>query len=371
MDREETLRPARCFGPGYFIKEQMEYRNWTQEDLAGVMGITVKHLNKIVKDKQPLTIDMAKLLSGVFGLSAQYWLNLDTKYRLWLTSEPLEKVKQAALKAKIYERMPVRDMVYKKWMPESSDFSELHDHVLTYWGVQELDFEAWDKRVLPLLARKSDCFNQFRASYAYTWYQKALATSVNFQVNAYDKEQVLELFQQISGFTVQKDGINGFLRRLNEAGVIFFVLPHLQKTYLDGAAFYSNHNPVLVYTGRYKRVDNFWFSVAHELAHILFHLHSGDAYFVDNLKERSSGLLEREANEKAALTLKHPEILDYLKPKLNYLTRQSIVDCSDALGIHPAIIIGKLAHDKILSYANQTLFNEDVLEMIDGQYKVH
>ena len=48
------LRPARKFGPGYFIREQMEYRNWTQDDLAEVMGITIKHLNKILQDKRPL-----------------------------------------------------------------------------------------------------------------------------------------------------------------------------------------------------------------------------------------------------------------------------------------------------------------------------
>jgi HTH-type transcriptional regulator/antitoxin HigA len=50
---------------------------------------------------------------------------------------------------------------------------------------------------------------------------------------------------------------------LNNAGVVFFVLPHLQKTYLDGAAFFVDHTPVIVYTGRYKRIDIFWFTVAH------------------------------------------------------------------------------------------------------------
>ena len=49
--KTQKLRPARNFGPGYFIREQMEYRNWSQEDLSEVMSITPKHLNKILQDK--------------------------------------------------------------------------------------------------------------------------------------------------------------------------------------------------------------------------------------------------------------------------------------------------------------------------------
>ena len=57
------LRPAIKFGPGYFIKEQMEYRHWTQEELAEIMGVTVKHINKILNDKQPISLDIAKISS--------------------------------------------------------------------------------------------------------------------------------------------------------------------------------------------------------------------------------------------------------------------------------------------------------------------
>ena len=56
------LRPAIKFGPGYFIKEQMEYRHWTQEELAEIMGVTVKHINKILNDKQPISLVGEKLL---------------------------------------------------------------------------------------------------------------------------------------------------------------------------------------------------------------------------------------------------------------------------------------------------------------------
>lgn len=362
------LKPARKFGPGYFIKEQMEYRNWTQEDLSEVMGITMKHINKILQNKQSLTIDMAKVLAEVFETSPQYWLNLDANYRLWLETEKSEKEKQAEIKAKIYERMPVRDMIHKEWIPDFVNFDELYSNVAAFWNVKVLDFEAWDQKSMPLLARKSENFNQYNAAYAYTWYHKAMLTAPKYKVAQYNREALIDLYQELNKFTLLDDGYNIFIQKLNEAGIIFFVLPHLQKTYLDGAAFFSGDNPVIVYTGRYKRIDNFWFTVAHEICHILNHLNTPDTFFIDNFNDEERNELEVDANHQASCQLKHEEIAAHLKSKLKYLSVQAINDCSQKLHIHQAVIVGKLAHDKTISYANQNLFNENVLKRMNPEY---
>lgn len=368
MATTTKLRPAKKFGPGYFIREQMEYRNWIQEDLAEVMGVTPKHINKILLDKQAITLDMAKILAEVFDTSPQYWLNLDANYRLWLQTEKSEKEVQADLKAKIYERMPIRDMIHKKWIPDFANLKELHASVLAFWGVNELDFKGWDKKTSPILARKSESFNQYNASYTYTWYHKAMQTAQKYKVGNYNRDMLTQLFDNIHSYTMLENGCNIFINELNKAGVIFFILPHLQKTYLDGSAFFVGDQPAIVYTGRYKRIDNFWFTIAHEIVHILYHFEKPDAFFVDNFSEKNIDNFEKEANLNASFKLKHNEIYEYLKPKLNYLTKQAIVDCSEHLQIHPAIIIGKLAHEKTISYANQNLFNDNVLKKIDSTY---
>ena len=370
MATTQKLRPAIKFGPGYFIKEQMEYRSWTQEELAEVMGMTIKHINKILSDKQPITLDTAKILAEVFDSSPQYWINLDSNYRLWLDAEPSEKEKKAELKANIYERMPIRDMIAKKWIPSFSNVQELYQNVKDFWNISDLDFDEWDKQITPLLARKSESFNQYHASYTYTWYHKALTTAEKKTITPFDKEKLLLLYGQIAKYSFQKNGINLFLEQLNQAGVLFFVLPHLQKTYLDGAAFYCHKNPVVVFTARYKRIDNFWFTIAHEIAHVLYHLDENNTFFLDNFREENVNDVELEANEKAAEKLKYKEIIEFLKQKLNYLSKQDIEVCAKTLEIHPALIIGKLAFDKTISFANQRLFNENVLTLLDEKYIV-
>lgn len=369
METQVKLKPARKFGPGYFIREQMEYRNWTQEDLSEVLSLTTKHVNKILQDKQPITLEMAKVLAKVFESSPQYWLNLDANYRLWLSSEKTEKEINADIKSKIYERMPIKDMVAKGWISSFNSSMDLEKQVLDFWGLDKLDFSSIDSKLVPCLTKKSEAFNQFNASYALTWFHKAEMVAEKLQHVPYSKEKLVELFNQIHVYTTNLSKINDFIEELNKIGVLFFVLPHLQKTYLDGAAFLSGENPVIVYTGRYKRIDNFWFTVAHEIAHILHHLDSETPFILDNLKDGEKDTLEIEANKIAAEKLMHSEISSFLESSKHYLTTTKVEECAEIYQIHPSIVIGKLAHDGSISYSNQNLYNENVLSYIPENLK--
>ena len=63
---------------------------------------------------------------------------------------------------------------------------------------------------------------------------------------------------------------------------------HLPRTYLDGAALrLGDGRPVIGLTLRYDRIDNFWFCLLHELAHVGRHMDNdrGEA-FIDDLTLR-------------------------------------------------------------------------------------
>ncbi len=363
----KDIKAAKKFGPGYFIREQMEIRGWIQEELADILGISTKHLSSILQDKQSLSITNAKKLSSVFNTSPQYWLNIDNDYRLWLEQEQKDQTADVQMKAVIYSHMPIRDMMKKGWISNTRDLNKLNEEVKEYWTIPSIDFQFLEKSVLSY-CKKSDAYNKYNASYAATWFQMAKKFSAVFDVPNYNKQALEELFINISGYSTRKNGIELFINELNACGVKFFVLPHLEKTYLDGAAFLFNDTPVVVYTARYKRIDNFWFSVAHEIAHVLKHLDDNLPFVLDNLQEKSNDKQETEANTLASKQLKHPEILDFLEPFLNYLTVAKIEECSAAINIHPAIIIGALAFNNKISYRNQSLFNENVMDMIPAKF---
>jgi HTH-type transcriptional regulator/antitoxin HigA len=109
MPNISELKPFKVFGPGTFISEQMEIREWTQADLAEVLSMTAKHINALLNNKLRITTDMAQRLSGAFGQSANYWLNIDAGYQLHKSAnQTTEDI--ANKKATIYEKGRIKNV---------------------------------------------------------------------------------------------------------------------------------------------------------------------------------------------------------------------------------------------------------------------
>ncbi len=73
--------PAEVFPPGEFIKEEIEARNWTQNDLAQILDLSPRLVSEIIAGKRAITPNTAKRLADAFGTSAQLWMNLDRTYQ--------------------------------------------------------------------------------------------------------------------------------------------------------------------------------------------------------------------------------------------------------------------------------------------------
>lgn len=84
MTSVKSLKPFYVPPPADFIKEQMEIRDWTQKDLADALGYSPQMVLNLLKNRILITIDVAKALGKVFNQTPQYWLNLDSIYRLHL-----------------------------------------------------------------------------------------------------------------------------------------------------------------------------------------------------------------------------------------------------------------------------------------------
>lgn len=345
----KKLKPFLNIGPGEFIKEELEYRNWNQQDLAQILDLSERTISKLINSQQSISIEIAKLLSKTFGQSPQYWLNLDNNYRLGLQENP-EKEEKVRTKATIYQYMPVRELCKKNWMQtKCTRYPDLLEAVKEYWKISELDFSFIEKELLPNF-RRSQAFSQFNQYYALTWFRMAQRCTKLYEVEKFDRNRLKALAENLSYFTTEEDGISQFLNHLNEVGVKFFVLSHLQKTYVDGAAFFDNQSPVIVYTQRYNRIDNFWFTVAHELSHVLLHLKTArnrKHIFIDNL-DYPDDREETEANTAAETWLKTNKILAYFEKYKHYVSQKRVLEFAGEISLHPAIIIGVLQHHGML-----------------------
>lgn len=363
----KNLKPFKITGPGDVIKDEMEFYGWSQKDLAEILDISEKHLSQLLSNAAPITINMARLLSSTFQQSPEFWINLDAQYRR--TFEPDNQFDATSTRAEIFKRMPVRDMQKKGWLPKNKE--DLFGAAKEFWNIEELKFDFLEDRVNACF-RKSEAFSsKFNAFFAQTWLRKVeIEAEKQKNVPEYSKARLQRLAAEIARYSTLENGIQDFIRELKKAGVIFLVIPNLEKTYTDGAAYWVNNNPVIALTGRYKRNDNFWFTLAHEIGHVLLHTRKiKSPVFIDSID--NADLLDRpseegEANNFAAQVLKHEEIHHYFKG-LARISGLRVEQCAQELEIHPGIVVGFLQHEKMLSYRNLNDFKlciESILSKI-------
>jgi HTH-type transcriptional regulator/antitoxin HigA len=316
-------------------------------------------------NKQSITIETARLLSKAFGQSPQYWMNLDTNYRLRLQIES-SKEKEVEIRSDIYKHMPVKEMIKKRWIKLPKTFDDLIHEIKLFWGISDLDFSFLEKKPT-LNFRKSEAFDHYNTYYALTWFRMAQRCAKMYQLSQYAKDDFEKLAKSLSSYTTLENGVEIFLRNLNKVGVKFFALNHLPKTYIDGASFFDDTNPVIVYTARHDRTDNFWFTIAHEIAHIILHLKKTDDFFIDSLDDLST-VKEEAANKFAEKILKTHEILKYFDPYKKYISRDRVIKCAQEIKVSPAIVVGVLQYHDILLRRNLNEFKHTVSELIPQAY---
>lgn len=94
MDSQQ--RVAQTFPPGEFLRDELEARDWTQRDLATVLGRPLQTINQIINARKRITPETAVELAAALGTSPELWLNLEAAYRLAQVRKPDPLIRRRA-----------------------------------------------------------------------------------------------------------------------------------------------------------------------------------------------------------------------------------------------------------------------------------
>jgi len=83
--------------PGRILKKELNSRNISTNSLALALRVPSGRVSQILNQKRGISAETALRLSCYFGNSAQFWMNLQTRYELAL----VEKVKGGQIKAEV------------------------------------------------------------------------------------------------------------------------------------------------------------------------------------------------------------------------------------------------------------------------------
>lgn len=363
---KRELVPAQVPPPGQRLKDELEKRLWTQEDLARVIDRPLQLINAIVSGRRQITPTTALELGEAFDMSPKIWAVLESDYQLHLARER-SGTQGIARRSELFEKLPVREMVKRGWLKlkDQKDQSELENQLVKFGGVNSLD-QLFEQNFAANFYVSDAADGKHEARGHIAWQLRVRNLARRQQVSSFDRSRLGQVIEEMLTNSLTPAGVKKVPQILKDAGIRFVIVPHFSRTYLDGAAFHIDDEPVVAMTLRYDRLDNFWFVLLHELSHLYC---DHEDVLLDEVIRKSDrpnkSPVELEADEQARSFLvdKH-SYQDFVEATYMDLTEEKINAFAKKIKRHPSIVIGRLHRDRALHYSEGRHYLEKVSQYL-------
>jgi HTH-type transcriptional regulator/antitoxin HigA len=356
---------AEVFPPGEFIKEELDARNWSQVELAEIVGRNPNVINELIMGKRAISPETAKALGQAFGTSAQYWMNLESAYQLWRIKDTYNAI---ALRSKLYQIAPIKEMIKRHWIEASENVDVLSRRVCQFLEINKLD-EPVNFAHAP---RKST--QEITASH-FAWYYRAKKLAYAVHAGTFSDHSFKKGLQQIKNLLPNFQDIRQIPKVLSECGIRLLIVEHLPHTKIDGVTFWLDaKSPVIVLSLRLDRLDGFWFTLAHELGHVanrdgLKNPVIFDTELVDedtNYNEiDSKNDIEKSADAFATeFLINQSELENFIMRIKPLYGRQKIINFANRIKVHPGIVVGQLQFRKEIPWSSYRNMLEKVKHVL-------
>lgn len=316
--------------PAEAIRFRMEQSELKQQDLVPFLG-SKSRVSEVLSGKRELTLAMVRKLHEGLGIPLKSLVG-DASAELPPMIEP--------------KNYPVKEMFIRGFFAAAfgSDWSKVKERAEEMLqdflaGRQDGPIDAFNRQIT---TRKS----KVDVHVVHAWRCRVLDRAAALEFPEYDASALdADFIKDLTKLSRFPTGPLLVQQALQEIGIALIIEPHLPRTHLDGAAIWHPDGfPVIALTLRHDRLDNFWFTLFHELGHVKLHLSpSSESGFIDtDIDGVSAKEIEREADRFAQEAFIPDEEWDRLG-HLNYA--EEIKAAAKKLAIHPAIIAGRLRRE--------------------------
>ncbi len=335
--------------PGEYLQEVIDELGVTQADLARRMGRPAQAINEIIRGEKAIIPETALQLEQVVGVPAHIWMGLETKFQL-------VKARQQAHAQEEKEAHNLKQWLQGLSYPALAKFAGLAEATKPVDRVREI------RRFLGL----SSLYNlegvgalrpAFRQSQKVAvsllglavWLRRAEREAEAIDTGDFDRSKLLKCLPGIRAMTTQSPEIfvPALHDRLAACGVAFTIQKNLPKTGVHGATFWlTPKKAAMVMTIRGAWADIFWFSLFHELGHLV--LHTKKRTFLEN-ESADPDVLELEADAFAADRLISANDFEaFLRETGGRFSKAAVRTFASQIGTHPGLVVGRLHHQKLV-----------------------
>ena len=338
--------------PGEYLIDSIEALGMTQNEFAIRTDISTKTISNLINGKANITFEIASKLASFFGNSVEFWINLQTKYNVYLQNLN----KKAELEAE-WEIVKIFD---KKFLEQELNIIvDKNNKEETINKMKEI-FMINSLKCL----KSSDMFAFCRTSVLKdidekqmilrnAWISYAMKISNTIECCEYNQEKLLNNIGKIRSLTLEEPEIftPKLHKYLNEAGIKLVEIPYLKGSNVSGVTkWIPSENAIMIAINDYgKDADKIWFNIFHELGHAIKNhkRHLTISYDKNNILDQD----EIDANEFAKNNLIDPHqynefisIGDYSIDAINRFAKK--------IKIANFIVIGRLQRDKIIPWSH-------------------
>jgi len=326
---EERVCPVGLPDPIAAIRFRMEQQGLKQKDLIPFLG-SASRVSEVLHGKRPLTLKMIRALHEGLGIPAEV-----------LLQEPGASV---PIQVEGIEKFPLAEMRKRGWFEGfSGTAAQAKDQAEELIGAFLAPLSRMG--VQPALCRQHVRAGSEMDQYALlAWRARVLTVAQSLDVGKYSPGTITPEFMDQLIHLSYLDRSPVLAREfLAKAGIRLVVESHLSKTYLDGAAMIGlSGSPVVALTSRYDRLDNFWFTLCHELGHVALHLaQDAEDCYLDDMEAEAESQQERDADRFAQDSLIPPEAWQTSAVRRSGSIRD-LLAFARSLRINPAIVAGRL-----------------------------
>lgn len=338
---ENTKYPVESPDPIDAILFRMSEKNLKRADLIPYFG-TSSRVSEVLGRKRPLTVQMIRAISIGLGLSA------DTLIGLSMADNAPKK------ESVDWSKFPIKEMTKRGWLENFTTNSKTAVEELVKEFISDAGLHFGTASFRRTIAGEAQSPTTQYALYA--WLARVIQTARNkkLKIGKFHEGTLNAGFlKELAQLSWSEHGPLIAVEYLERHGITVVIEPSLKGTLLDGAALKDiDGTPIIGLTLRHDRLDNFWFTLLHEVAHLWKHVNDQDA-FLDDLDATSEDRREAEANRLA----KEAFIPRLIWKRSNVSispSRDSIDILSRELKIHPSIIAGRIRKET----GNYLLFND-------------
>lgn len=331
QDYETRAFPKTLPNPIEAIKFRMEQADLKPADLIPYIG-SRSRVSEILSGKRQLTLGMVRALESGLGIPARVLirkpdLDDDAEYKYWdsrLVSEMESRGYFGSASSKKHSSEELLKVFFAPIGPSAQIVGMLRkSHYRSSPLTDKRALTAWAVHVI----------------------KKAKMIKV---ANKYEHGIIDNVFfQSLLKLSTVENGPLKAQEYLKKCGIIVIIEPHFPKTYLDGATILiDKDNPVIGLTLRHDRLDNFWFTLIHELAHLALHYNSSISFFYDEIEGIKAADIDKTEQEADALAEESilPSTKWEISPARLIPSSMAANSLARELGVHVALIAGQIRY---------------------------